>query len=452
MMMSELLTPVLLFLAVGLPWIAALATAILLAAGIRTGRWQQAVSIIATLPALAAILFAEAGVKLSLDILLLGATLELTDFNRPFLLLTGLIWFAGAMAASQRLLTPGGATNFHLFFQAALAGNMGLVLAADAITFYVHFVTLSVAAYGLVIHDGTLVARRAGLIYILFVLAGEILILPALWIIAAAADGYGIETMRVALAGHDHASGLMAALTLGFGIKAGLFLVHFWLPLAHPVAPIPASAILSGAMIKAGVLGWLTFLPLGTLALPWLGNTLIALGVAGIYVAAIAGVLRSNPKEILAYSSVSQIGLMASATGLALLYSPLATAAIAAISLLAVHHGLAKAALFLVNALKHSSRTIRFAAAIVPAAALVGLPATSGDLAKETLMQVARSLQDDNGLITQALYWSSMATGLLMVMFLWRLLAGPGNERVQYTVLAAILLLIIAGFSMVYLM
>lgn len=447
--MNELLTTSLLFLAVGLPWIAALATALLLASGVRAGHWQQLFSITATLPALAMLLWADSGSRLSLDFLLLGATLELTDSNRPFLLLTVLIWFAGALASGQRLLSGESATNFHLFFQVALAGNMGLVLAADVITFYVHFVTLSFAAYGLVIHDGTAAARRAGLIYIMFVLAGEVLILPALWIVAAAADGYGLEAMRVALAGHDQASLLAASLALGFGIKAGLFLVHFWLPLAHPVAPIPASAILSGAMIKAGVLGWLTFLPLGMLAFPLLGNTLILLGIAGIYIAAAAGAVRANPKEILAYSSVSQIGLMTAAIGVALLHPSLTTAAVAAVALLAVHHGLAKAALFLVNALQESTRLVRLAAAAIPAMALIGLPATSGDRAKDALMQLARSMPAEGGFITPLLYWSSMATGLLMVVFLWRLLSIAGQASPSRMVIAAMALLVFAGFMTV---
>ena len=61
---------------------------------------------------------------------------------------------------------------------------------------------------------------------------------------------------------------LLFLLVIGFGIKLGVVPLHFWLPLAHPVAPTPASAVLSGAMIKAGLLGWMRFLPLGEVAMP----------------------------------------------------------------------------------------------------------------------------------------------------------------------------------------
>ena len=76
-----------------------------------------------------------------------------------------------------------------------------------------------------------------------------------------------IELSTIAASRPDTLS--LILILLGFGIKAGALPLHVWLPLAHPVAPVPASAVLSGVMIKAGLLGWLRFLPVNLdMALP----------------------------------------------------------------------------------------------------------------------------------------------------------------------------------------
>jgi len=87
-------------------------------------------------------------------------------------------------------------------------------------------------------------------------------------------------------------------------------LLHFWLPLAHPVAPTPASAVLSGAMIKAGLLGWLLTLPLSETALPQWGTLMIMVGALASIGAALIGVCQHQAKAVLAYSSISQMGLI----------------------------------------------------------------------------------------------------------------------------------------------
>jgi len=108
-------------------------------------------------------------------------------------------------------------------------------------------------------------------------------------------------------------------LLLGFGIKVGMPLLHMWLPLAHPVAPVPASAVLSGVMLKAGLLGWLRFLPLGTAALPETGTLLLTAGLLAMFLGVAAGLCQREPKVLLAYSSISQMGFMTLAVGAGLL-------------------------------------------------------------------------------------------------------------------------------------
>ena len=75
---------------------------------------------------------------------------------------------------------------------------------------------------------------------------------------------------------HEARDWIVGLALLCFGIKAGVISLHVWLPLAHPVAPIPARAVLSGAMIAAGLLGWLCVLPLGETALSGWGGAMIS--------------------------------------------------------------------------------------------------------------------------------------------------------------------------------
>ena len=136
----------------------------------------------------------------------------------------------------------------------------------------------------------------------------------------------------------------LALLILGFGLKIGLVPLHVWMPLAYTAAPIPAAAVLSGAAVKAGVIGLIRFLPLRA-ALPGWGEALAALGLFSAFYGVAVGITQHNPKTVLAYSSVSQMGLIAAVLGMGLAAGDKASALAAAFY--AAHHVLVKGALFL---------------------------------------------------------------------------------------------------------
>ena len=128
-------------------------------------------------------------------------------------------------------------------------------------------------------------------------------------------------------------------------MKIALAPLHGWMPLTYTAAPIPAAAVLSGAAVKAGVIGLDRFLPLGAAlqggeALTWIGFISAFYGVA-------IGVTQRNPKTTLAYSSMSQMGVIAAALGMALASADQAAAA--DVAFYAVNHVLVKAALFLTS-------------------------------------------------------------------------------------------------------
>lgn len=107
--------------------------------------------------------------------------------------------------------------------------------------------------------------------------------------------------------GSEWRATILTLLMLGFGAKIGLVPFHIWMPLAYRAAPIPAVAVLSGAGVKAGVIGLIRFLPMDV-AMPEWGAALATAGLISAYCGVAVGITRPNPKTVLAYSSVSQMG------------------------------------------------------------------------------------------------------------------------------------------------
>lgn len=245
---------------------------------------------LAAAPALAVSLLAAPG-AVDLPWLFLGARFGLDDGSRVFLMFTAALWLGAGLHAAGYLRDDPRRDAFWLFWLAVMAGNFGLVLALDAASFYVFFALMSFAAYGRV--------------YLALVVVGEVALFAAIVLAWQAAGSLHFEAIVPALAASPLRDAVIALTLAGFGIKVGALPLHVWLPLAHPVAPTPASAVLSGAMFKAGLLGWLRLLPLGTAAAPAWGEALVALGLAAAFAAALAGALQRQAKAALAYSSIS---------------------------------------------------------------------------------------------------------------------------------------------------
>lgn len=360
--------------------------------------------------------------------LLLGADFGLHPHTRVFLFFTALLWLCAGLHAGSYLARDRRRHQFSVFFLVTMSGNLGLIMALDLVSFYLSFVLMTFAAYGLIIHDRSDEARRAGLVYLVLAVIGEALLIAGLLLAASAAGSLHLSAIAAAVAESPQRSLTIGLLLAGFGIKAGALPLHVWLPLAHPVAPTPASAVLSGAMIKAGLLGWLHFLPFGEAALPGWGGLLLAAGLAAAYLGVALGLTQQNPKTVLAYSSISQMGLMTAGAGLVFFDPTVRPAALAAISLYALHHGLAKGALFMGVGMGTGggmgARTVFTVGLFLPALALAGAPLTSGALAKAGLKQLTVAVPLPwPGVLGWLLALAAVGTTILMTHFLLLLLA-----------------------------
>ncbi|MBF8221428.1 complex I subunit 5 family protein [Halomonas sp. 328] len=371
------------------------------------------------LPALALALWAPA-LELGLEAWLLGGQWLLDETRRPLLAMSALLWaLAGGYAWGYLAPEDPHRSRFARLWSLTLAGNLLLLLAEDIPSFYLGFALMTFAAFGLVLHQGDEGARRGARAYLLLALVGEGLILAGLLWAAGESGALTLTALRQGLA-ESGSLAMVLLLWLGFGVKAGVLGLHPWLPLAHPVAPTPASAVLSGVMVKAGVWGWWQTLPLGLVALPLPGNLMIVLGLLGAFLAALYGLFMSQAKAVLAYSTVSQLGMLAALTGAALHSPDLWPALLPALLLFAAHHGLNKGALFLgVGIAQHPPRLpfwLVGAGLALPAWALAGALASG----LPTKWMIKSGLYDGGWTgLALALSWAAVGTTLLMARTLW---------------------------------
>jgi formate hydrogenlyase subunit 3/multisubunit Na+/H+ antiporter MnhD subunit len=355
--------------------------------------------------------------------LFLGMRFGVDDTGRVFLLFTAALWIICGQYARAHLAQDRRQHRFMAFFLVSMAGNLGLLLAADAVSFYFFFALMSFASYGLVMHEGGSESRRAGRVYIAFVIAGEILLFVGIVGAAGLAGSANFPSVREALVRSTSGNVMLAFLLAGFGIKTGAVPLHMWLPLAYRAAPVPASAALSGPMVKAGLLGWLRFLPIGDAALPGLGMVCIAAGLSGAFGGVVVGLAQKDPKAALAYSSISQMGLITTGVGVGLLSPESWALILPAIWLYALHHAVAKTALFLGVGVASRVGTplwehrMVVAGLVLPASALAGVPFSSGAVAKVALKKSIESAMTP-GLIELLLSLAAVGTTLLMARFL----------------------------------
>ncbi|MDE6064692.1 MAG: proton-conducting membrane transporter [Lachnospiraceae bacterium] len=239
--------------------------------------------------------------------------------------------------------------RYYGFFLIAQGVLYALCFAGNLITFYLFFEILTMFSVPLVLHNQKHESVMAGLKYLFYSLCGAYMVLFGLYVV----NRYG-ETLRFTEGGvlaadaANHTGILLFAallMVLGFGVKAGMFPLHAWLPTAHPVAPAPASAVLSAVIVKAGVLGLLrvVYYIFGTAFLrgSWVQRAWLALSLLTVFMGSMLAYREDVLKKRLAYSTVSQVSYCL--FGLAVMNIEGVTGSL----LQVLSHGFVKAALFL---------------------------------------------------------------------------------------------------------
>jgi len=281
---------------------------------------------------------------------------RLDPLSRVFLVLLGAasagvsIFAAGYFRKGQGTAPGVLGLQYHLFL-----ASMGFVLLADdAYAFMVAWETMALSSYFLVTaQHGIPEIRSAGFLYLLIAHLGAISILLCFGILQGGTWQFTFDAMRAADLSPAWAAAAFGLALFGFGAKAGLLPMHVWLPEAHPAAPSPVSALMSGVMLKTAIYGVLrvTFDLLGDPAW-WWGLAPVVLGLATALLGVVFAAVQTDMKRLLAYSSIENIGVLFTGIGLAIVFQgvgmqSLATLALIAVLYHALNHAFMKSLLFL---------------------------------------------------------------------------------------------------------
>lgn len=240
--------------------------------------------------------------------------------------------------------------RYYGFYLIVLGVLIALCFAGNLITFYLFFEMLTLSSMPLVLHNGSREAIMAGLKYLFYSLCGAYMALFGLYFVERYGNTLTFSAGGViseqAASAHGGILLLVAFLMLlGFGVKAGMFPMHAWLPAAHPVAPAPASAVLSAVIVKAGVLAIIrvVYYIFGSSFLKgtWVQTTWMILILLTIFMGSMLAYREPVMKKRLAYSTVSQLSYIL--FGLAVMDAGSVTGGL----LHVLCHGFIKAALFL---------------------------------------------------------------------------------------------------------
>jgi hydrogenase-4 component B len=295
--------------------------------------------------------------------------------------------------------------QYHLFL-----ASMGFVLLADdAYAFMVAWETMALSSYFLVTtQHGLKEIRRAGFLYLLIAHVGALAILLAFGVMQGGSWQFTFDAMRGAHLAPTWAAAAFLLALFGFGAKAGLVPLHVWLPEAHPAAPSPVSALMSGVMLKTAVYGVLriTFDLLGARQW-WWGLVALTVGLFSALYGAVFAAVQTDMKRLLAWSSIENVGIIFTGLGLAIVFHGVGMSGLAALALIAVlyhalNHAFMKSLLFCgTGAVLHSTGERNLGRlgglvhrmpwvgwlTLIGALALAGLPPLNGFVSEWLLLQ-----------------------------------------------------------------
>jgi multicomponent Na+:H+ antiporter subunit D len=314
-------------------------------------------------------------------------------------LIASAVWLLATIYSKEYMAHEGRLNRYYPFLLLSLGGCLGVFLTGDLFSLFVFFELMSLAAYVLIVHEESPLAMAAGYKYLILTLIGGLALFFGIVIAFEVAGNVQIGPGNYLFTEVNRLS-FMAFISflVGFGIKMGIFPMHVWLPDAHPVAPSPASALLSGIMLKTGAYGLIRMVynVYGPDLIAQAGWDKILLVLAGItiFLGSAVAIAQTDIKRRLAYSSIGQMGYVL--LGLSLLNVNGLTGTIFHI----FSHALMKSTLFLCAGAmiyKTGKRQIREFAGIgfqmpitigcftVAALAMIGIPPFNGFISKLVL-------------------------------------------------------------------
>ena len=243
-----------------------------------------------------------------------GLTLKADGFRCIYACIASFMWMMTGFFTPDYMSHGHARTRYSFFNLMTLGATLGVFLSDDLYTTFVFFEIMSFTSYVWVAQEETPGALKAAGTYLAVAVIGGLTTLMGLFLLYHHLGTLSFGGLQTAMAAAGNRPVLTVAtwLTLvGFAGKAGMFPVHIWLPKAHPVAPAPASALLSGILTKSGIFGLIVIcsrLMPGNAAF---GNALLVLACITMFLGALLALFSTDLKRTLACSSMSQIGFIA---------------------------------------------------------------------------------------------------------------------------------------------
>lgn len=410
-----------------------------------------------------------------------GLHFVLDGFRMIYGCIAAFMWLMAVLLSGEYFRGHEHVSRFCLFMFWTLGATMGVFLSADLFTLFLFFEIMSFTSYVWVAQEENRPSLKAAETYLAVAVTGGLVMLMGIFLVYYIAEGYGMyapgeplyfeklqELWHMAnmtvvsgdaagsLAGMAVAQGLTGAaavrtlraaglcMLFGFGAKAGAFPLHIWLPKAHPVAPAPASALLSGILTKTGIYGSLI---LSCRLFLWdsdWGWLILTIGVITMLGGAVLAVFSVDLKRTLACSSMSQIGFILVGIGMQGLLGEENALAVHGTMLHMVNHSLIKLTLFLtagvvymnahaldLNAVRGWGRRkpLLKMVFLVGALAIGGIPLFGGYVSK-TLLHEAIAEYGGGGIMT-AIEWLFLFSGGLTIAYMTKLFVAVFIERNQ---------------------
>ena len=294
----------------------------------------------------------------------LGLTFKVDMLSLIIALAAAILWVLVTMYSHDYMQVENHRNRFYLWMSITFSGILGTLMAGDLFTMYLFFEMMTFSSYFLVAHNQKPEAIIAGRSYIYMSIVGGLSILFGMFLLYNHTGTLEFTPLIYEIQALGSTKYLIASLLIGgFGVKAGMIPLHVWLPRAHPVAPSPASSLLSGIMIKIGAYGILRVLM--SYFLPsfadissygeslWetsqnIGAVVIWMGIITMAVGVFMALQQANMKRMLAYHSVSQMGYIIMGIGVAAYLGSKGAMGFSGAIYHMVNHALFKALLFMV--------------------------------------------------------------------------------------------------------
>ena len=375
-----------------------------------------------------------------------GLQFTVDGFRSIYCVIAALMWLVTGLFSPEYFAHYRNRNRYYLFLLVTLGATEAVFLSADLYTTFVFFEIMSLCSYVWVAQDEKDGSLRAGATYLAVAVIGGMVMLMGIFLLYHQAGTLMIGELTEAVAGKSLWPAALC-MFVGFAGKAGAYPIHIWLPKAHPVAPAPASALLSGILTKTGIFGILVISCKMMLHEELWGAFVLVIGVITMFLGALLALFSVNFKRTLACSSVSQIGFILVGVGMLVLLGEENTLAVRGTFLHMVNHSLFKLILFLVAAVIYQNthkldlneirgfgrrKPLLMACYLLGALGIGGIPGFSGYVSKtllhEGIVEYIHALEGGHfhgtvfGLGTmKAIEWIFLISGGLTVAYMSKL-------------------------------